>query len=94
MSVTASFSCLCMTLDEVEDLLSGETVYKTYEHRLRLESDTRMAVQVKEGELYRQSEERMMADCHVEVLSITTRQRGKGLKRPQFDHIYAFRAVD
>lgn len=94
MSLIASFSCLCMTLNEVEELLSGNTVYRTYRHPLSLESDERMAVQVQSSQISRHGEERMMADCHVKVLSITTRQRGKGLKRPQFDYTYAFRAVN
>lgn len=94
MSLLASFSCLCLSLDEVEELLSGRTVYRTYRNPLSLISDERMPVQVQSPEISRHDEERMMADCHVRVLSITTRQRGKGLKRPQFDYTYAFQAVN
>lgn len=94
MSILASFSCLCLSLDEVEELLSGETVYRTYKHPLSLESDERMPVQVQSSAIYRHDEEVMMADCHIKVLSITTRHRGKGLKRPQFDYTYAFQAVN
>jgi len=81
-------------LNEVEELLSGNTVYRTYRHPLSLESDERMAVQAQSPRLFRESGAPQTADCHVKVLSVTTRQRGKGLKRPQFDYTYAFQAVN
>ena len=87
-------SFLCLPYDAVERLISGEEVKITYHSRMMLESNVRMAVQMKFPDASPRYESEMMVDCYVRVLNVELEQRGKGRKRPQYNYTYTFVAVD